>query len=91
MVVPPYCLSRTGKVFRVLRSSRLVAPDRVRYALRAVPIKLEGGDAGIEASRELDATQVLDKVTNGQAIPTPEQTYEQLWQQLRLDVDLRYG
>jgi hypothetical protein len=91
VVVPPYCLSREGRVFRLLRRSQLVAPDRMRFALRAVPIKADGGDAGLEVARELDTAFVRDKIVNGQAIPTPEGTFEQLWQQLRQDLDARYG
>ena len=91
MVVPPYCLSRQGRVFRLLRNSELVAPDRMRFALRAVPIKPDGVDAGLEVTRELDAALVRDKIAHGQAIPTPEETFEQLWQRLRLDLDARYG
>lgn len=63
----------------------------MRFALRAVPIKADGSDAGLEVTRELDAAFVRDKIVNGQAIPTPEDTFEQLWQQLRLDLDARYG
>ena len=85
MIVPPYGQSREGRVFRLLRSSQVIAPGRVRYALRAVPLK---AGAGFEASRELDANLVLDKVSHRQAVPTPEQTFEDLWQQLRLDIDL---
>jgi hypothetical protein len=78
-------------VFRVLRNSELVGPDRMRYVLRAVPIKPDGDDAGLEVSSELDACVVRDKIARGHAILTPEQTFEQLWQQLRLDLDARYG
>jgi len=91
VIVPPYCLSREGKVFRLLRSSQLVAPDRMRFALRAAPITSTGEDSGLEATREFDASSVLDKVTNHQAIQTPEETFEQLWQQLQQEVDLKYG
>ncbi len=91
MAVPAYCTSRQGKVFRVSRSSRLVAPDRVRYALRAVPIFLRGQDAVVEVAREYDTTLVRDKISLGQAIPTPEDTFEELWQQLRLDLDVGYS
>jgi hypothetical protein len=85
VIVPPYGQSRQGRVFRLLRSSRLIAPGRVRYALRAVPLK---PGAGFEASRELDINLLLDKAVHRQAVPTPEQTFEDLWQQLRLDIDL---
>jgi hypothetical protein len=91
VVVPPYCLSRQGRVFRLLRNSELIAPDRMRFALRAVPIKPSSIDAGLEVTREVDAALVRDKIAHGQAIPTPEDTFEQLWQQLRLDLDARYG
>jgi len=91
VVVPQYCTSRQGKVFRLLRSSALVAPDRVRYALRAVPIKVQPDDSGLEVAYELDSASVRDKIALGQTIPTPEDTYEQLWQQLRLDLDVHYG
>jgi hypothetical protein len=91
VTVPPYCLSRGGKVFRLLRSSQFVAPNRMRFALRAVPITSTGVDCGLEAMREFDASSVLDKVTNHQAIPTPEETFEQLWQQLQQEVDLKYA
>jgi len=78
-------------VFRLLRNSQLIAPDRMRFALRAVPIKPNSVDAGLEVTREVDAALVRDKIAHGQAIPTPEDTFEQLWQQLRLDLDARYG
>ena len=91
MAVPAYCTSREGKVFRVWRSSELVAPDRVRYALRAVPIFLRGQDTVVEVAREYDTTLVRDKISLGQAIPTPEDTFEELWQQLRLDLDVGYS
>jgi hypothetical protein len=56
----------------------------MRYVLRATPL---GADAAArEASFEIDADLVRDKIRRGQAIPTPEETYEQLWQQLRLDL-----
>lgn len=78
-------------MFRLLRNSELIAPDRMRFALRAVPIKPSSIDAGLEVTREVDAALVRDKIAHGQAIPTPEDTFEQLWQQLRLDLDARYG
>jgi hypothetical protein len=90
-VVPPYCRSRQGTVFRISRSSELVGPDRVRYALRAVAIKLSGSDPGVEVACEYDTSFVRDKLSMRQTIPTPEDTFEQLWQQLRLDLDIAYG
>ena len=91
MVVPPYCRSRQGRLFRVLRSSALVGPDRIRFALRAQPIGGDGTDPGLERSREVDASFLRDKIAHGQAIPSPEVTFEELWQQLREDLDAHYG
>ena len=48
-------------------------------------------DEGVEVGREYDTTLVRDKIALGQAIPTPEETFEQLWQQLRLDLDVGYS
>jgi hypothetical protein len=90
VVIPAYCRSREGRMFRVVRTSQLLAPDRVRYALRAVPVK-QDGNAGHEVAREVDASLVRDKIALRQAIPTPEETFEELWQQLRIDLDVHYG
>jgi hypothetical protein len=68
-----------------------VAPDRVRYTLRAVPIVVHGQEPGVEVACEYDTALVRDKIALGQAIPTPEETFEQLWQQLRLDLDVGYS
>ncbi len=78
-------------MYRVLRSSALVGPDRMRFALRAMPILIGSEDAGLEVAREYITSEVRDKIINHQAIPTPEQTFEQLWQQLRLELDSHYG
>lgn len=76
----------------MLRSSEALDADRVRYCLRAVPIRPDGAnDTGLEVSRELNAALLLDKVRFGQAIPTPEATFEDLWRQLKTELDLGYG
>lgn len=90
MVVPPYGRSRQGRLFRLLRSSQFVAPDRIRFALRAQPVHSADGDPGVEVATELDAGFVRDKIAHGQAIPSPEVTFEQLWQRLSQDLDERY-
>ena len=91
MAVPAYCTSRQGRVFRVVRSSELVAPDKVRYVLRAEPLGPHAVDARVEVAREFDTTLVRAKIALGQAIPAPEETFEELWQQLRLDLDVGYS
>jgi hypothetical protein len=91
MVVPPYCRTTGGRVFRVLRSSRMVAPDRVRFVLRAQAISASDVAKDLEVARELDAELIRDKIACGQAIPTPETTFEELWGQLRFDLDARDG
>ena len=91
MVVPAYCRSSSGRVFRVLRSSQVVGPDRVRFTLRAQAISASDSSTDVERARELDAELIRDKLAHRQAIPTPETTFEDLWQQLRLDIDARDG
>jgi len=85
MAVPQYCRSREGRVFRIQRSSESIGRDRMRFTLRAVP--MHNPTMTFEASREIATDLVRDKIRNRQVIPTPETTYEQLWQQLRLDID----
>jgi hypothetical protein len=74
-------------VYRLLRVSELVGGDRMRYALRAVPIKPEKQTNALEVTCELETAILRDKIALGQTIPTPEDTFEQLWQQLRVDLD----
>ena len=85
MAVPWYCRSRQGRVYRVLRSSERLDLERMRYTLRAVPIR--AGVEIVEASCVIETEIVRDKIRLRQVIATPETTFEQLWQQLRLDVD----
>jgi hypothetical protein len=48
-------------------------------------------EAGHEVVCDLDTSLVRAKIALGQAIPTPEETFEQLWQQLRIDLDVQYA
>jgi len=89
MVVPPYCRSKTGRVFRVLRSSGMVGPDRMRYCLRAQDVNPVSGGQIVERVREVDTALLRDKIAHHHVIPTPESTFEDLWQQLRVDLDAR--
>jgi hypothetical protein len=56
----------------------------MRYVLRATPLN---NTPGKEAAKEIDAGQIREKISHRQIVPTPEETFEQLWQQLRLDID----
>ncbi len=76
-------------MFRLLRSSQFLGPDRLRFALRAQPIKPDGVGTELERVREFDAELIRDKIAHRQAIPSPEVTFEELWQQLRIDLDAR--
>jgi hypothetical protein len=78
-----------GRVYRVLRSSDLVAPDRIRLSLRAQTINPNSGCPDLELAREVDTAQLRDKIANRHVIPTTESTLEALWQQLRIDLDAR--
>jgi hypothetical protein len=85
MAVPQYCRSREGRVYRIQRLSESIDRDRMRFTLRAVPI--HNPTVTFEASRDIATDLVRDKIRHRQVIPTPEMTYEQLWQQLRLDIN----
>ena len=87
MAAPQYCHTRLGRVFRIVRSSEGIDRGGVRYTLRAVPIRLDPSIPGFEASCEVHTDLIRDKIRNHQTIPTPETTFDQLWQQLRLDID----
>ena len=89
MTVPAYATTTSGRVYRLLRSSTMIAPDRIRYVLRAQPVNATDTTKDVEVSRELDAELILDKLAHNQAIPTPELTFEALWSQLRMDLDAR--
>ena len=86
-MVPPYCVSRAGRVYRIHRLSEALSPDRMRFTLRATPIRADRAHDGKQASFEIDTTQVREKIAARQVVPTAEETYERLWQQLRPDVD----
>ncbi len=90
VVVPPYCRSRAGRVYRIHRFSEELGPGRMRYTLRASPLGKAAAESK-EASREINTAQLADRLRNRQVVPTPEETYEQIWQQLRLDVDAVEG
>jgi hypothetical protein len=69
----------------------MVGSDRIRYTLYAQAIGSDGHRCTLELSREVDAVFLLDKVAHRQAVPTPEDTFEELWQQLKSDIDACRG
>jgi hypothetical protein len=73
----------------LLRSSQLVAPDRIRFTLRAQAVNADGELCDLERVREFDTELIRDKIAHHHAIQTPELTFEELWQQLRNDLDAR--
>jgi hypothetical protein len=76
-------------VFRVLRSSEMVGPDRIRFVLRAQDVNPLSSYPDIELACELDTALLRDKIVHRHVIPTPESTFDDLWQQLRVDLDAR--
>ncbi|MBV8716985.1 MAG: hypothetical protein JO020_32330 [Chloroflexi bacterium] len=88
MVVPAYCRTASGRVFRLLRSSELIAPDRIRFVLRAQSIDATESH---ELACELDTEFIRDKIANRQAIPTPETTFEDLWSKLKSELGAQDG
>ena len=85
MAVPAYYRSRRGHVFRVQRLSQRLGTDGARYALRAIPVGVDQPAA--EVARELSEADLRVRLGHGQHVATPEETFEQLWQQLRVDLD----
>jgi hypothetical protein len=53
--------------------------------LRATPI---AGDSSVEVATEISTALLRDKMRHHQVILTPETTYEQLWQQLKLKLEV---
>jgi hypothetical protein len=86
-MVPAYYRSPGGRVYRVYRVSQTLDAEQARYILRAVPIRPTDEPHAAEAVQVVDAEMLRDRIRLRQVVPTPEQTYEQLWQQLRLDLD----
>ena len=86
-MVPAYYRTPCGRVYRVHRVSQTLGADQARYILRAVPIRPADEPHAAEAVQVVDAETLRDRIRLRQVVPTPEQTYEQLWQQLRLDLD----
>jgi hypothetical protein len=86
-MVPAYYRSRGGRVYRVFRISQTIDAQHSRYVLRAVPVRAQDAPQAAEAAQVVDAETLRDRIRLRQVVPTPEQTYEQLWQQLRLDLD----
>jgi len=89
MVAPPYCRALDGRLYRIVRSSEMVGPDRVRFALRAHAVNPHSTCPDLELAHEVDLALIRDKIANHHVIPTPESTFEALWQQLRVDLDVR--
>lgn len=88
MQVPPYHRSRHGRVFRVQRVSRQVADDRTRYVLRGIPVSTAlDATAAVEVAHEATADELWDRMQRGHEIMTPERHFEQLWEELRRELD----
>jgi hypothetical protein len=85
-MVPAYYRSERGRVYRVYRVSQAIDAQHARYVLRAVPVRTEDAPLASEAAQEIDTDSLRDQIRLRQSIRTPEQTFEQLWQQLRLDL-----
>lgn len=83
MTVPACYTSRTGRVFRLKRFNE-TNEDGARYILRGSPLG-EGDD--IEVSQDSGFDRLRDQISRKMVLSTPEEVFESLWQQLRLDLD----
>jgi hypothetical protein len=86
-MVPAYYRSQRGRVFRVHRVSEAIDAHHARYVLRAVPVRLDDARLATEAAREVDTESLRDRIRLRQVVMTPEETFEQLWQQLRVELE----
>jgi hypothetical protein len=75
-------------MFRLQRLSERVTADRSRYVLKAIAVKVAAAQtSAAEVAREVDTEALRDKIERGLVVATPEETFEQLWQQLRVDLE----
>lgn len=79
-------------MFRLQRTCERSVDGGTRYVVRAFLVR--GGDDPFaqqapvaELGRDLNAELLADKLRHHQAVLTPEAIFEQLWQQLRLELD----
>lgn len=93
MRVPSYYPSRQGRVFRLQRVHEPGSTDgSFRYVLRAFRVDLESSQESrrlpaAEVAVEVDSGEALEQVRRRQVVPTPEERFDRLWQQLRLELD----
>lgn len=93
MRVPSYYSSRQGHVFRLRRVHEPgPAQGSFRYVLRAFRVDLESNresrrQPAAEVAVEVDSGETLEQVRRRQVVTTPEERFERLWQQLRLELD----
>lgn len=89
MSVPVYYRSRPGYLFRVQRMQD-DSNAATCYRLRAYRVKmneLSQMDAVAEVAQSVEREAVLDKMRRHQALTTPEQVFEDLWQTLRRELE----
>jgi hypothetical protein len=84
VTVPEYYTGRNGRVFR-LRRRHHSTDEGIRYVLSAVAVGAQ--EPAAEQGREVKADRLGEQIARGVVVETPEQHFEALWQQLRLDLD----
>jgi len=83
MAIPAYYTSRGGRVFRLKRFNEGDG-ESARYVLRGSPL---GAGSAVEVSQDAQVDRVRDQINRRMVLSTPEEVFENLWQQLRLDLD----
>ncbi len=86
-MVPAYYRSRRGRMFRVQRLAERLGEDGERYVLRGTAVRIGAEAQRAEVARDVRADGIRERIGRGMVVPTPEETYEQLWQQLRVDLE----
>jgi hypothetical protein len=90
-MVPTYHRSRQGRMFRLQRTCERSAEGGTRYVLRAFLVRSDDPFSQAapmaEQTRDFNADALADKLRHHLAVQTTEAIFEQLWQQLRLELD----
>ncbi len=89
LTVPLYYRSRAGRVFRLQRRHEPAGNEGGRYGLCAFDVRRTppAEQPVAQAWNESSADELREKLRLGHMIRTPEQSFEQLWQRMRMELE----
>lgn len=88
MDVPAYYRTRRGRMFRIQRATEQ-ADGGSRFVLRAFAVQADANGAtrpAAEVGQDVSLQDLRERIRR-RVVGTPEHTFEQLWQQLRADLE----